>query len=63
MTSYYMKHKNKCCEGSTGIFESDYDEKNIYQVDSMSLEETWEKLNDVSLNLNENRKVNTILKI
>ena len=44
MTSYYMKHKNKCCEGSTGIFESDYDEKNIYQVDSMSLEETWEKI-------------------
>ena len=45
------------------ILESDYDEKKLYQVKNMSLEETKENLNDVSVPLNANRKVHMELKI
>ena len=45
------------------FLDSDYDEKNLYQVENMSLEETKENLNDVSVHLNTNRKVHMRLKI
>ena len=37
---------------STKILESDYDKKNLYQVENTSLDETKEKLNDLSVRLN-----------
>ena len=35
-----------------GFLESEYDEKDLYQVENMSLDETKEKLTDVSVRLN-----------
>ena len=34
------------------ILESDYNENNLYQVENMSLDETKEKLTDISVRLN-----------
>ena len=47
---------------ATGFLDSDCDENNLYQVEKMSLEGTKENLNDVSVRLNANRKVQTGLK-
>ena len=43
------------------ILESDYNENNLYQVENMSLDETKEKLTDISVRLN--KKVHLWLKI
>ena len=45
------------------FLDSDHDENDLYQVESMSLEDTKENLNDVSVRLNANKKVNMGLKI
>ena len=36
--------KIKFCEGSTKLFDSDYDESGVYQVDKIILDDTKEKL-------------------
>ena len=46
---------------SSGFLESDYDENDLYQVENMSLDETKENLNDVSVRLN--RKFHMLFKI
>ena len=45
------------------FLDYDHDENDLYQVESMSLEDTKENLNDVSVRLNANKKVNMGLKI
>ena len=42
--------------------ESGYDENKMYQIETMSLKETNENFNDVSVRLNTNRKVHMVLK-
>ena len=48
---------------SPEFWDSHYDENYLYQDEKMSLEETKEKLNDVSVRLNTNRKIHMGLKI
>ena len=45
------------------FLDSDYDAKNLYQVDKISLEDTKKNLTDVSVRLNTNRTIHMGLKI
>ena len=45
------------------FLDSDYDAKNLYQVDKISLEDTKKKLIDISVRLNMNRTIHMGLKI
>ena len=44
------------------MIESEFDENNLYRIDNMSLKEKKENLNNISVRLNANSKINIILK-
>ena len=45
------------------LLDSDYNAKNLYQVDKLSLEDTKKHLTDLSVRLNTNRTIHMGLKI
>ena len=45
-------------KGANKNIESDFDENKLYQIDNMSLDNTKENFNDVSVRLNVNLEIN-----
>ena len=64
MDEIILKENNKVSaeEEAHENTESDFDENDLYQIDNMSLDEKKEKMNDVSVRLNENSKIHMRLK-
>ena len=60
-----LLHKTKklsAAREAPEFLDPNYDENDLYQVETMSLEGTKENLNDVSVHLNTNRKIHMGLK-